>query len=192
MREADPVLTSDALPGLLADPHRMQVLAAIALGAGTDAEIATATGLAAKQVTAARHKLEQHGLLTAGPAVDYATLTRLAREQQPAAAASTPLAPFVQGDRLLSLPASAGRRREVLAHLAGRAFEPGRDYDEPAVNARLRAWCEDGEVDHAALRRYLVEAGLLVRGSGVYRLASDAPPPAPSRGERLVRGLGLS
>jgi hypothetical protein len=73
-----------------------------------------------------------------------------------------------------------------------RAFERGRDYDEPAVDERLRAWCEDGEVDHAALRRYLVEAGLLLRGSGVYRVADDGPPPEPGLGERLVRGLGLS
>lgn len=186
------MLTSDALPGLLADPHRMQVLAAIALGAGTDADVVGATGLPAKQVAGARRKLQQHGLLTAAATVDYAALTRLAREQQPPAANAEPLAPFVLGDRLQSLPASAGRRREVLAHLAEQAFEPACDYDEPAVNERLRGWCEGGEVDHAALRRYLVESGLLVRGGGVYRLASDAPPPEPSRGERLVRGLGLS
>jgi hypothetical protein len=185
------VLTSDALPGLLADPARMKVLAAVALGADTDTAIADATGLADKQIAAARRKLEQHGLLTSGSAVDYAALTALARDQQPAEPAE-PLAPFVQGDRLLSLPASAGRRREVLEHVAGRAFAPGRDYDEPAVIERLGSWCAGGEVDHAALRRYLVESGLLARGSGVYRLASDAPPPEPSHGERLVRGLGLS
>lgn len=187
------MLTTDALPGLLADPHRMQVLAAIALGAGTDADVVAATGLPAKQVAGARRKLQQHGLLTPASTVDYAALTRLARDQQPAGAdAGSPLAPFVTGDRLQSLPASASRRREVLAHLAERAFEPACDYDEPAVNERLRGWCEGGEVDHAALRRYLVESGLLVRGGGVYRLGSDAPPPEPSRGERLVRGLGLS
>jgi hypothetical protein len=187
------VLTSDALPGLLAEPARMKVLAAVALGAGTDAEIAQTTGLAAKQVAAARRKLEQHGLLGAGPAVDYAALTRLARDQQPADEGSAePLAPFVQGDRLLSLPAAPGRRREVLEHVAERAFDADRDYDEPAVNDRLHGWCDGGEVDHAALRRYLVESGLLARGSCVYRLASDAPPPEPSHGERLVRGLGLS
>jgi hypothetical protein len=185
------VLTSDALPGLLADHARMKVLAAVALGADTDTAIADATGLAAKQVAAARRKLEQHGLLTRDPAVDYAALIGLARDQQPTGPAE-PLAPFVQGDRLLSLPASAGRRREVLEHVAERAFAPGRDYDEPAVNERLGSWCAGGEVDHAALRRYLVESGLLARGSGVYRLASDAPPPEPSHGERLVRGLGLS
>jgi hypothetical protein len=187
------VLTSDALPGLLADPARMKVLAAVALGAESDAAVADATGLAAKQIAAARRKLEQHGLLTRDSGVDYAALTRLARDQQPATESpAEPLAPFVQGDRLLSLPASAGRRREVLEHVAERAFAPGRDYDEPAVNERLGSWCEGGEVDHAALRRYLVECGLLARGSGVYRLASDAPPPEPSHGERLVRGLGLS
>jgi hypothetical protein len=45
-------------------------------------------------------------------------------------------------------------------------------------------------VDHAALRRYLVDSGLVSRGAGVYRLGGDAVRPSP--GEALVRGMGLT
>ena len=51
----------------------------------------------------------------------------------------------------------------VLEYLAS-AFEPGRRYDESSVNATLRDWHEDV----AALRRYLVEEGLLSRENGEY------------------------
>jgi hypothetical protein len=47
---------------------------------------------------------------------------------------------------------------ELLRFVAER-FEPGRAYGEPEINALLR----EVHDDHAALRRYLVDAGLLVR-----------------------------
>ncbi len=101
-----------------------------------------------------------------------------------------PMAPFVEGRRLRSLPAAAERRWSVLAHVATHVLQPGRDYDERELTGRLQEWCEGGEVDAVALRRYLVEQGLVSRGGGTYRLGSDGPEPSP--GERLVRGLGLS
>jgi hypothetical protein len=58
------------------------------------------------------------------------------------------------------------------------------------VNALLAPWCEGGTVDHAALRRYLVESGLMSRGSGVYRLGGDAVVPGP--GEEVLRQMGLT
>jgi len=103
---------------------------------------------------------------------------------------SASLEPFVRQRRLLSLPAKAERRWAVLAHVATHTFQPGTDYDEAAVNELLGQWCEGGRVDHAALRRYLVESGLMSRGSGVYRLGGDAVEPGP--GEARVRGMGLS
>lgn len=39
------------------------------------------------------------------------------------------------------------------------AFEPGRRYQETAVNEILSGTCDD----HAAMRRYLVDYGLLSR-----------------------------
>lgn len=80
------------------------------------------------------------------------------------------LRPFVGDGRLRTLPAKQSRRRIVLEHIAGTSFERGSSYDEPAINAALRAWCEGGEVDHVALRRYLIEAQILVRDQGIYAL----------------------
>ena len=49
-------------------------------------------------------------------------------------------------------------------HIAG-GFAPGRDYSEDEVNRIL----QNLHSDHATLRRYLVDAGLLRRDRGVYR-----------------------
>jgi hypothetical protein len=43
-------------------------------------------------------------------------------------------------------------------------FEPGVRYDEPTVNAVVGRF----HADHAALRRYLVDEGLLSREGGEY------------------------
>ena len=65
--------------------------------------------------------------------------------------------------RLVQMPAARGKRRVVLEHIVA-AFEPGVRYPEREVDAILRAWHDD----HAALRRYLVDEGLLARERGVY------------------------
>lgn len=181
-------LTAQALAGLLADDRRLRVVGAVALGAATPADVAAATGLPARDVTALLHRLTAAGVLTAEPlAVAYDALRALARTD---AGDPGPLAPFVVGDRLRSLPAAPARRRAVLAHVAERALPPDRDHTEAEVNALLGAWCDGGEVDRAALRRYLVEEGLVSRGGGVYRRGRDTVP--PGLGERRVRALGLS
>ena len=58
----------------------------------------------------------------------------------------------------------AGRRRQLVLEYVVQAFDPGRRYDERAVNAILRAFWPDV----AALRRYLVDAQLLDRADGEY------------------------
>ncbi|MGI8686532.1 MAG: DUF2087 domain-containing protein, partial [Acidimicrobiales bacterium] len=71
---------------------------------------------------------------------------------------------FVSAEgRLTSIPTARAKRLVVLDFLAGR-FEPGRVYVESDVNGIL------GRVhdDHAALRRYLVDEGLLERRDGFY------------------------
>ena len=73
------------------------------------------------------------------------------------------VARFVQGGRLVVMPTKRSKRLLVLDHVAQR-FEPGRTYPEPEVDAVLRELHDD----HAALRRYLVEDGLLAREGGVY------------------------
>jgi hypothetical protein len=74
---------------------------------------------------------------------------------------------FVADGRLIRLPAKQLRRRVVLEHVVC-SFEPGRRFPEKEVDVVLRAWCAGGETDHAAVRRHLVDEGLLSREAGVY------------------------
>jgi hypothetical protein len=69
--------------------------------------------------------------------------------------------------RLTAIPRKPARRRQLLEHLAGTLFERDRDYTEREVNDALRTVHDDC----AALRRYLVVAGLLTRtkDGGSYR-----------------------
>ena len=181
-------LTPAVLAGLLAEPARRAVFAAVVLGT-PPGELAAVTGLAPRAAAAALHRLQAAGLLV-GTEVAVDRLRELAAAGAPPPSGS-PLEPFVRGRTLRSLPAQPERRWTVLAHVASHTFQPGTDYDEPTVNELLGAWCEGGEVDHAALRRYLVESGLMRRGSGVYRLGGgDAVPQSP--GEAMVRGMGLT
>ena len=66
------------------------------------------------------------------------------------------LSAFVRDGRLVSIPAQRGKRLVVLQHLV-RVFEAGIRYPEREVNALLAVW----HADVAALRRYLVDEGLL-------------------------------
>ena len=76
------------------------------------------------------------------------------------------LARFFRGDRLETMPRRAKDREEVLRFVASR-FEVGREYPEAEVNSLLIAAADDV----ASLRRFLIDAGLLVRDRGVYRRA---------------------
>lgn len=71
---------------------------------------------------------------------------------------------FVQGGRIVQIPAKLSVRRVVLAWLV-QQFEPDRAYSEPMVNLTIGQW----HADTAALRRYLVDEGLMVRAGGSYR-----------------------
>jgi hypothetical protein len=70
---------------------------------------------------------------------------------------------FMPGGRLVQMPAKRARRLVVLDQVA-RSFEPGRRYPEAEVNVVLRTFYDD----YAALRRYLVDEGLLSREGGEY------------------------
>ncbi len=76
------------------------------------------------------------------------------------------LAAYFRNGRLETIPAGRDRRQALLEH-AVRGFAPGRDYNEDEVNRILQSV----HSDHATLRRYLVDAGLLRRERGVYRKA---------------------
>ena len=166
----------EVLIGLLAEPTRMRVFAAIVLGAKTRSEIEARTDLTAREVTAALRRLANGGLVTGPPSALTARLEVFKESARARAATVAPeepldedrhraavLRPFLVDGRLVSIPAARGKRRIVLEHIAA-AFEPGVRYPEREVNAILRAWHED----YAALRRYLVDEELLAREGGQY------------------------
>lgn len=74
------------------------------------------------------------------------------------------LATFMRHGRLIKIPAQLKKRQVVLEKIA-EAFEPGQLYPEREVNIILLDFHEDV----AALRRGLVEMGLLVRGNNIYQ-----------------------
>jgi hypothetical protein len=73
------------------------------------------------------------------------------------------LAAFFRNGRLETIPAGRERRQALLVHVAGR-FASGREYGEDEVNGILQGV----HADHATLRRYLIDAGLLRRERGSY------------------------
>ncbi|MDQ2838194.1 MAG: DUF2087 domain-containing protein [Actinomycetota bacterium] len=70
---------------------------------------------------------------------------------------------FLVDGRLPIMPRSGTKRTMLLGYLAT-AFEPGLRYTEPEVNQIVAVW----HPDVAALRRYLIDAGLLARQDGLY------------------------
>jgi hypothetical protein len=76
---------------------------------------------------------------------------------------------FFRGDRLVSLPARAGKRAVLLRIVRDRCFPDDRDYEEKEVNMRLALL----HPDVAALRRYLVDSGLMTRAGGIYRRGAE-------------------
>jgi hypothetical protein len=168
------------LIGLLAEPERLRVFAALVLGARTAAEVARAAELDQRAVGRALRRLEGGGLVErAGDEYEPVpgVFKQIARTAAPPPKTEdhgyadqrveAVVRKFVRDGRLVGLPAQAGRRLMVLEHVV-QSFEPGRTYTEAEVNAVLRAWTEDGAADHVTLRRYLVDAGLLSREGSAY------------------------
>src|SRR3954451_6740077 len=162
--------------GLLADPARLKVVAALALGAGTIEEVSAASGLPLKDVALAARRLARAGLVHRDGHLLVLRTERFGSAARAAAEAAPPpeklsddpaedavLSAFVRDGRLGSVPAQQSKRRVVLDHIV-RVFEAGVRYPEREVNALLAVW----HSDYAALRRYLVDEGLLSRDAGEY------------------------
>jgi hypothetical protein len=146
----------EELISALADPARLQLFARICAGLPADN---------AKLVK----RLVDAGLVTVdGDA--YRVVPEVFREAL-AKAPADPLDGLFRHGRLVTIPHSGKRRRLLLAHLAER-FEPGRLYTEQDVREKLSMVHDD----HATLRRYLVDEGLLQRSSdgGAYGRPSEA------------------
>jgi hypothetical protein len=78
---------------------------------------------------------------------------------------SRTLRAFVRDGRLTGIPARERKRRVILRWLRHAAFADPGPWPEPEVNARVARVHPDA----SALRRYLVDAGLLEREVGLYR-----------------------
>jgi hypothetical protein len=174
---AGPPLSARTLVGLLADPGRRAVFAALVLGAENGTEVGERTGLAAREVASALDRLTRSGLVEQLPGGGCHLLAQ-AFELAARAEASDP-SPSAFGDetddrrrvldqafrdgRLVQLPVKRSRRLVVLDHVVQR-FEPGRRYSERQINAMLAPV----DADVAALRRYLVDEAMLDRADGYY------------------------
>lgn len=167
----------DAFLRLLLDPDRLAVVGAIARGPRSTDEVVAVTGVERRTVLETLAALEAAGVLADGedarlaPTVLRELAGRLPQPDPPdarvlagmTAAERDVLVRFFRGDRLTRIPSSRAKRRIVLERLA-LEFEPGRHYPEAEVNQVLRAF----HPDHASLRRYLVDEGLLDRDRGTY------------------------
>ncbi|MEM7324310.1 MAG: DUF2087 domain-containing protein [Actinomycetota bacterium] len=172
-------MTLDArrLVGLLADPTRRRVVAALILGAGSAAEVADQTGLTMREVVDAMERLTTAGLVETlgdGNVLLLAqAFERAARAEAPAKADTAfpdeteerrrVLDTALRDGRLIQMPTKRSKRLILLDHLVQR-FEPGERYSEKQVNAMLSSV----DADVAALRRYLVDEAMLDRGDGEY------------------------
>jgi len=162
------------LVGLLAEPERLRVVAAVALGATRFEHIVASTGLSAPAVGKAVRRLETAGLLSivdGGYELRAELFKQAARAERPAPenlgvvdpAEESLLRAFFKQGRLTHFPTARSKVSVVLRHIVT-AFEPGVRYPEREVNAILSAFY----ADYAMLRRSLVDEGLLSREAGIY------------------------
>ncbi|HEY3557697.1 MAG TPA: DUF2087 domain-containing protein [Kribbella sp.] len=166
-------MNADQLCGLLAEPSRLRTYSAIVLGASTPDQVAGTTGLAAPVVVKALQRLTKGGLIEAsrdGFTADADVFKDAVRESRPQWVPLDPdpardnvLRSFIRDGRLTHFPTYPDKYRIVLEYIV-ESFEPGRDYPESEVNELLNRW----HPDHAALRRGLVDAGLLRRENSIY------------------------
>jgi hypothetical protein len=162
--------------GLLVDDDRLAVVAALALGARTPADVARAAHLDLRRAGKALSRLTS-GRLVAQEGSGYRLVRERFREafesiernvDEPVDSglgsdADRVLRTFLRDGRLVSIPVARSKRLVILDFLAAR-FEPGEAYPEAEVNARLAAF----HPDVAALRRYLVDEHFLQRRDRSY------------------------
>lgn len=170
------------LLGVLADPERLKVAGALALGAWSVADVARLTGLPLKTIEHALSRLVAGGLVERDQAgyrlkmEDLQAAARASGEERRRAEAGPEgagaiVARFVKAGRLTALPTTLSKRTPVLDFIA-QAFTPGRRYPEREVNDILRERFDD----YASLRRYLVDEGFLDRADGLYWRAGGTFP----------------
>lgn len=91
------------------------------------------------------------------------------------------LSTFFRNGRLVKLPAQKKKRRIVLEHIAAR-FTEGRDYSEGEVNALIAPVYDD----YCAVRREMIDDGLMSRRGGAYRRTGPLHDILPE--QKTIRG----
>ena len=166
----------------LADPERLRIAGLIADRALTTAEIATELELPTEAVTVHLALLGRGGLITTTKdrherrmrlraerlvEIDAWCAVQLESglgEARPDGSVTLNVRQFFRGKRLVSYPAKQSLKLEVLSVLLA-DFARDTDYPEADVNEII--YRRGG--DYAALRRDLVDFGLMTRDRGVYR-----------------------
>lgn len=161
---------------IAADPLRLSLLGRAAEGTVAIEDVAANLNVPKRKVAEALGKLRAAGLIDPELQLVESRLREIAAklpspEEADAVITNGPwtaeertvLSRFFTGMRLSEIPTSTKKRGLVLERLA-QEFEPGLRYHEPDVNFRLQLF----HPDYAALRRYMVEGGLLTRAEGVY------------------------
>ncbi len=171
------VLSPEQLVGLLAEPERRRVVAAMILGDVVLEDIARSSGLRVRDTAAALARLQDSGLVEVGSDGSFALIEA---HFKAAAVAAAPVAGSTEHDdapeglrhvletavrdgKLVRWPTKRSKKLVVLDYLA-QMFEPGQHYSEREVNAILRGF----DNDTATTRRYLVDEGFLDRSDGQY------------------------
>lgn len=161
---------------VLLDPVRLAVAGAAATGSVRHSDLADQLDVEPKAVAKAVADLRAVGLLTDDGVVDRDALRGVATTlPAPAGSLGEPvpgpwsedeariLGRFFDGDRLIEIPSSRSKRLLVLEKIA-LAFEPGRRYPERDVNFTIQLV----HPDYAAIRRYMIDEGLMDRADGAY------------------------
>jgi len=162
----------------LADARRLKIAGLLGVEALTPTQVAERLGIDSAEVEQHLEQLTAAGLAhKEGNAyrLDSQALEKLTRQ---VLAQSHPPAPEYEGDEfevktlraylsrhgtLKTIPTQHKKLMVILEYLV-KNFEPGVQYPESQVNQTLRKFHEDT----AALRRYMVDNGLLKREKGIY------------------------
>ncbi|WP_374194781.1 DUF2087 domain-containing protein [Streptomyces sp. VRA16 Mangrove soil] len=147
----------DQLLSALADPERLRLYARIVLDdlPPREADSPAARKHLGRLISAGLVERQGDGSLRAGAEVFHR-----ARTPEPAAAGvPRHLTGFFARGRLTAIPVRPAVRHDLLVHLTDTLFDTDRTYSEREVNEALRTVHDDT----AALRRYCVIDGLLLR-----------------------------
>lgn len=170
-------LEAERMLGLIADPDRLRVFSALALGATTTGDIRQMTGLDVRTIEKSLARLvagelvarEDSGIVRLHTEDLLGLARRLGQRRNVQAEfdedvpGAVVLSRFIRSGRLTAIPIQRSKRLIVLDYLV-QDFEPGRRYAESEVNGLLGRYYDD----FAALRRYMVDEGLMKREAGVY------------------------